>query len=107
MRNKAKPKCRVVTVVEPTAPMASATKSADAMGWYELNAALLGADEAKLWGWLKDTARGGRLNRAMRVYGRLSAVRRSREVAELVELVAQAKVLGAAKAADDETKEAA
>ena len=56
------------------------------MTWTELNARLVETeDEAVLRRWLKDAVQGGRFNRAMRIHGRLSAVRRAREHREICE----------------------
>ncbi len=52
--------------------------------WARLNAALLECeDERMLRNWLEAQISAGRRTRALRVYGRLSAVRRARELTEL------------------------
>lgn len=60
------------------------------MSWPELNRVVKQCgDEAKLRRWLRDEMqRRGPIYRAMRIYGRLSAVRRKREVDEIRKKVA-------------------
>ena len=52
-----------------------------ALSWSGLNRALQGCkDVATLQAWLTEMMRTGRMTRALRVYGRLSAVRRTEEI---------------------------
>lgn len=54
------------------------------MTWAELNRQLLGCDDlAALQRMLRKALEAGHRGRALRVYGRMSAVRRAREMAEL------------------------
>lgn len=58
------------------------------MTWAELNIRLVETeDEVVLRRWLKDAVQWGRFNRAIRVHGRLSAVRRARELKEIREAI--------------------
>jgi hypothetical protein len=58
-----------------------AASSIHSLSWSALNRLLLTcADEQILRQWLDDTAAAGRATRAMRIYGRLSAVRRTHEL---------------------------
>lgn len=67
------------------------------MSWAALNTALAACeDEAVLTRWLRLSIEDGRLTRAVRVYGRLSAVRRKREVEELRTKCANGKKRAAA-----------
>lgn len=62
------------------------------MTWAELNRRLLGCDDlAALRRMLRRALEAGHRGRALRVYGRLSAVRRAREMAELEEKCAGKK----------------
>jgi len=55
-----------------------------ALSWSGLNCALQGCkDIATLQAWLTEMMRTGRMTRALRVYGRLSAVRRAEELAAI------------------------
>jgi hypothetical protein len=51
--------------------------------WAELNVALMTADERTLTRWLRDTVAAGSLYRGLRVHGRLNALRKEREIAEI------------------------
>jgi hypothetical protein len=54
------------------------------LSWAALNRALLEcADQAVLQRWLEDEVTGRRRTRALRIYGRFSAVRRAQELREL------------------------
>jgi hypothetical protein len=59
--------------------------SVNAMSWPQLNDALLKCEDvAKLSRWLKATIQGGgTLYRALRIHGRLTAVRRVQEMAAI------------------------
>ncbi len=54
------------------------------IGWAELNKKLLATTDEKLLSrWLEATLASGSLYRALRVHGRLSAVRRQREIRDI------------------------
>jgi hypothetical protein len=61
-------------------------RASTTMKWPELNLALtLCCDEVTLRRWLKEELKaGGPPYRALRIYGRLSAVRREREIREIL-----------------------
>ena len=84
----------------------------NAMSWPQLNDALLKCEDvAKLSRWLKATIQGGgTLYRALRIHGRLTAVRRVQELAAIhVELGGKSKrnKTAAGTVADPTDKEAA
>ena len=55
----------------------------NSLTWAELNVALMTADERTLARWLRETVATGSLYRALRVHGRLNALRKEREIAEI------------------------
>jgi hypothetical protein len=60
-------------------------ESVGEMSWSELNALLLACnDEAQLSLWLKASLKQCKLTRVMRIYGRMSVVRRAREVNDIL-----------------------
>lgn len=62
------------------------------LSWSELNTALQDCGEmAVLQEWLTEMMRTGRLTRALRVYGRMSVVRREIEIAAIKSTVAAAR----------------
>ena len=69
-----------------------ALNDVNTLSWGRLCVALLACDDvAQLQRWLTEVAKGGSLYRALRVHGRLSAVRRAKELAALKTIVAAAQ----------------
>lgn len=59
-------------------------KTVNSLSWPELNRALAALQDVKiLQRWLRDTVAGGSLYRALRVHGRMNAVRREQEIAAI------------------------
>ena len=55
----------------------------NSLTWSQLNVALMTADERTLTRWLRETVATGSLYRAIRVHGRMNALRKEREIAEI------------------------
>lgn len=59
------------------------------LSWADLNELLINTtDEKQLAKWLEETVRSGSEYRALRVHGRLNAVRRQREIEDIKRKVA-------------------